>query len=85
MDVGCRNTVFNAQAQSAAALVPALLERGIRRFRIELVRESGDQTARVLAAYSDLLAARISPREAVRRAGAHEQLGVTRGTVRVLA
>jgi collagenase-like PrtC family protease len=70
-DVGCRNTVFNAQAQSAASLVPRLLERGVRRFR-------------VLGAYQELLAGRIPPAEAVRRASAHEQFGVTRGTMKVL-
>jgi putative protease len=85
VDVGCRNTVFNAQAQSAAALVPSLLERGVRRFRVELVRESADETRRILTAYADLVSGRIGPRDAVRRAGAHEQFGVTRGTMRVLA
>jgi putative protease len=85
VDVGCRNTVFNAQAQSAAALVPRLRERGVRRFRVELVRESRAETEAVLAAYGDLLSGRIPPAEAVRRVGVHEQFGVTRGTMRVLA
>ena len=84
VDVGCRNTVFNAQAQSAASLLPKLIERGVRRFRVELVCESRDEAARVLAAYRDLLAGRIGPAEAVRRAGVHEQFGVTRGTMKVL-
>jgi len=84
VDVGCRNTVFNAQAQSAATLVPRLLERGVRRFRVEFVRETRDEAARVLGVYGDLLAARISPTEAVRRVGVHEQFGVTRGTMKVL-
>src|SRR5207302_10472748 len=47
VDVGCRNTVFNAQAQSAASLVPELLARGVRRFRLELVRESAADAARL--------------------------------------
>jgi putative protease len=85
VDVGCRNTVFNAQAQSAAALVPRLLDRGVRRFRVELVRESAGETRRILTAYADLVSGRIGPRDAVRRAGAHEQFGVTRGTMRVIA
>jgi putative protease len=85
VDVGCRNTVFNAQAQSAAGLVPRLIERGVHRFRVELVRETADETRRILTAYSDLVSGRIPPRDAVRRAGAHEQFGVTRGTMRVIA
>ncbi len=85
VDVGCRNTVFNAQAQSAASLVPKLLERGVRRFRVEFVRESQEEASRVLAAYQELLAGRISPAEAVRRTAVHEQFGVTRGTMKVLS
>jgi putative protease len=84
VDVGCRNTVFNAQAQSAASLVPELVARGVWRFRVELVRESADETARVYTAYTQLVAGDIAPREAVRRAAVHEQFGVTRGTMRTL-
>jgi putative protease len=85
VDVGCRNTVFNAQAQSAASLVPKLLEHGVRRFRVEFVRETQEEAARVLSAYQELLAGRLSPAEAVRRAAVHEQFGVTRGTMQVLS
>ena len=84
VDVGCRNTVFNAQAQSAAGLVPELLARGVRRFRVELVRESAEETARVFAAYVQLVAGQLAPRDVVRRAAVHEQFGVTRGTMRTL-
>jgi putative protease len=84
VDVGSRNTVFNAQAQSAASLVPELLARGVRRFRIELVRETADETRRLFDAYSQLAAGTIAPAEVVRRAEVHEQFGVTRGTMRTL-
>ena len=84
VDVGCRNTVFNAQAQSAAALVPELLARGVRRFRVELVRESGDEARRVFAAYRQLVAGEIAAADVVRVAAVHEQFGVTRGTMRTL-
>jgi putative protease len=84
VDVGCRNTVFNAQAQSAAALVPDLLAAGVRRLRIELVRESAAETARVYDAYVRLAAGQISASDAVRTTAVHEQFGVTRGTMRTL-
>jgi len=84
VDVGCRNTVFNAQAQSAASLVPELVARGVRRFRIELVRESADETTRVVEAYRALVGGTLSAHEAVRHAAVHEQFGVTRGTMRTL-
>jgi putative protease len=84
VDVGCRNTVFNAQAQSAASLVPDLLAHGVRRFRVELVRESAEEAARVFTAYAQLAAGQLAPRDVVRRASVHEQFGVTRGTMRTL-
>lgn len=84
VDVGCRNTVFNAKAQSAASLVPELLARGVRRFRVEFVREDRAEAERVLDAYAGLLAGRLAAKDAVRQAGLHEQFGVTRGTMTVL-
>jgi putative protease len=77
VDVSCRNTVFNALAQSAAPLVPTLLERGVHRFRVEFVWENGEQVARTLAAYRGLLRAEISANAAMRAVGVHEQYGVT--------
>jgi putative protease len=85
VDVGCRNTVFNARAQSAAAHVPDLLARGVRTFRVEFVRETREEARVVLEAGRDLLAGRIAPGEAAKRAGAVERFGVTSGTLRVLA
>ena len=82
VDVFCRNTVFEARAQSAATLTPRLLAAGVRRFRVELVRESAAETTTVLTAYQDLLAGRSTPREVVRRVGVHEQFGVVRGVAR---
>jgi putative protease len=77
VDVGCRNTVFNADVHSAADLVPELVRRGVRRFRVELVRESRDETLRVLAAYRELLAGRVAPGAAIARAGARAHCGVS--------
>ncbi len=76
VDVGCRNTVFNALAQSAAPLVPELLELGVRRFRVELVWERGEETARTLAAYRKLLAGELGPAAALEAAAVHERYGV---------
>ncbi len=84
VDVGCRNTVFNARAQSAARAVPRLLAAGVRRFRVEFVWESQPETAAVLSAYAALLAGSMSAGEVLRRVAAHEQFGVTAGTMRTL-
>ena len=85
VDVGCRNTVFNDEVQSAAVLVPELAARGVRRFRVELVRESFDETARVLAAYRELLAGRIAPAEAVARTHAKAHYGVSRAPMETVS
>lgn len=84
-DVGCRNTVFHASAQSAAELVPALLRAGVSRFRLELVRESAEETASIVRAYRDLLAGRTSGKEIFRNLRASGGYGVVRGSLRVLS
>jgi len=84
VDVGCRNTVFNAEAQSAARLVPKLLARGVRRFRVELVRETRAQAEAVLSGWQAVLAGTLDAAALAQRVGAHEQFGVTAGTMRVL-
>ncbi len=83
-DVGCRNTVFHAAAQSAASLVPTLAARGVARFRVELVREDAAQVARIVASCKDLLARRTTPNDVVRALRAGGGYGVVRGSLRVL-
>lgn len=84
VDVGCRNTVFNAQAQTAGSLVPTLVARGVQRFRLEFVRETTEEAARVLTAWQALLAGKLPAAELNARLKLHEQFGVTAGTMRTL-
>jgi putative protease len=84
-DVGCRNTVFHASPQSAAELALTLTRAGVRRFRIELVRESAEETARVVRAYRELLDGRVAGRDVFRELRASGGYGVVRGSLRVLA
>jgi putative protease len=79
-DVGCRNTVFNASAQSALELVPQLKELGVRTFRVELLRQNGGETQALLTKYADVIAGRADGRQTVRGLRVLSQLGVTRGT-----
>ena len=85
VDVGCRNTVFNARAQSAAGSLPRLLEAGIRRFRVELVRENAAETERVLRAYAGLLKGARTGRQVITEVGALEKYGVSAGTLAVVS
>src|SRR5207302_6630055 len=82
-DVGCRNTVFHAAAQSAASLVPMLLSRGVSRFRVEIVREDPAQVAKIVALYKDLIAQRCEPRDVVRALRVGGGYGVVRGSLQI--
>lgn len=53
-DMGCRNTVFNAAAQSGARDLAIWLGAGITRFRLEFVDESSDAVANIVEAYAEL-------------------------------
>ncbi len=83
-DVGCRNTVFHAAAQSAASFVPTLQKSGVRRFRIELVRESAAEVARIVAAYRGLLVGDVPASDVWRTLQAQGGYGVVTGSLRVL-
>ena len=80
-DAGCRNTLFNGTAQSAAALLPRLLRAGVRRFRVEMLREDGPTAGRLVREHADLLAGRRSPGELVRGLAVLNHFGVTTGTL----
>ena len=62
-DVGCRNTVFGAEAQEASLHLEDWMAAGIHRFRLEFAHETSDQVKRVTRAFEDLLAGRRSPRD----------------------
>src|SRR5207237_1151327 len=59
-DVGCRNTVFGAEAQEASAHLADWINAGIRHFRIEFAHESADQVRDVVRAFESALAGRAS-------------------------
>ncbi|MDD5348738.1 MAG: U32 family peptidase [Chthoniobacteraceae bacterium] len=81
-DAGCRNTLFNAVAQTGAQYYQELLDTGLRRFRVELLEETAAETRRVIEAYQALLAGTQSGDGLWRALRAQSQLGVTQGTYR---
>jgi putative protease len=83
-DVGCRNTVFHAQAQSAATLVGAAQRAGVTRFRIELVREGVDDVTHLVRTYRALLDGSLAAKDALKRLRAVGGYGVVKGSLRVL-
>jgi putative protease len=78
-DVGCRNTVFNALAQTGAEHVPALLSLGVRNFRLEFLNESPETVAKTIDRYRALLRGEITGAQLWRELKLLNQLGVTRG------
>ncbi len=81
-DVGCRNTLYNGRAQTGARFFPALLQAGLRHFRIELLDESADAAAERISLYRDLLSGRSDFDSMHQQLDAIEKLGVTEGTLR---
>lgn len=81
-DVGCRNTVFNARAQTGAEYVSHLMDLGVRNFRIEFVNESADEVAKTISKYRALLRGEITGAQVWRELKLQNQLGVTRGQMK---
>ena len=80
-DVGCRNTVFNALAQTGAEYVSRMIELGVRHFRAEFLNETPEQVARTISKYRQLLRGEISGTQLWRELKLFNQLGVTRGQI----
>jgi putative protease len=80
-DVGCRNTVFGAQAQEAARHLESWRAAGIGHFRIEFAHESADQVAHVTGAFAGALAGRLTAAELSARLGAAAPEGLTQGSL----
>ena len=81
-DLGCRNTLFNGRAQTAAEALPQLQRAGIRHLRVELLDETGDQARLRVEQYLATLEGRLSGRELWRNERLESRLGVTRGSLK---
>ncbi len=81
-DIGCRNTLYNGNAQSGAEVVPTLAKLGIRDFRVEILRDAPvAEIKRLIELYRDLIAGRLDGGAVWRALKAENRLGVTRGTL----
>jgi putative protease len=80
-DVGCRNTLFHAQAQSGAAFFEAFRAQSPAAFRVELLLEDAAESERIIRGYQGLLAGVASGPALVRELNLRSQLGVTTGTL----
>ena len=80
-DAGCRNTVFNALAQTGADYASRMLALGLRHFRLEFLNETPPQVEQTIARYRQLLRGEISGPQLWRELKLLNQLGVTRGQI----
>ena len=84
-DVGCRNTVFGAEAQEASAHLDAWRQAGIRHFRLEFVHESGEQLGQVYRAFDSAVNGRMNSRELAEKLRRLAPQGTTEGSLFVPA
>lgn len=80
-DAGCRNTVFNARAQTGAEFASTLLDAGVRHFRVDVLDEPPHDLDILVQRYRDLLEGRLQGDSLWKELKLVNQLGVTRGTL----
>jgi len=81
-DIGCRNTLYNGNAQSGAEVVSKLLIEGITKFRIEILRDAPvGELHRLWELYSNLLQGKIDGSTVWKTLRAENRLGIIRGTL----
>jgi len=80
-DVGCRNTVFGAEAQEASLHLDLWRGAGIRHFRLEFVHESGDEVRAVVRAFEAGLDGKITGTQLARELKSVAPGGTTQGSL----
>ena len=80
-DSGCRNTVFNGRAQSAAGYVPRLRELGVRHFRVELLQENAKAVDALLSEYAAIIGGELPAGPTTTGRRVLNLMGVTPGTL----
>jgi putative protease len=80
-DVGCRNTVFGAEAQEASRHLGHWQRVGIEHFRLEFVHESPQQVTQIAALFKEALAGELSTQELARQLHQRAPQGTTEGSL----
>ncbi|MCL5999529.1 MAG: U32 family peptidase [Chloroflexi bacterium] len=82
-DVGCRNTVFGAEAQDASRHLEKWLRSGIQHFRLEFVHESGDAVTQITRAWVDAVSGMLPAHELAHKLQHIAPQGITEGSLYV--
>lgn len=80
-DVGCRNTVFGAEAQVASRHLDQLIASGISHYRLEFVHESAEVVRQITTAFQQYFAGKINTVELDRRLQKSAPEGTTEGSL----
>ncbi len=80
-DVGCRNTVFGAEAQVASQHLDQMIGSGIRHFRLEFVHESAAEVTQVAAAFQAYFAGNVTASELDQQLRQIATQGTTEGSL----
>jgi putative protease len=81
-DIGCRNTLYNGQAQSGAEAVAGLIKKSVVHFRVELLRDASPQEiGEIVTSYRSLLTGELNGSDVWKQLKAANRVGVTRGTL----
>ncbi len=75
VDVGCRNTVFNAIEQSGAEYISHFLNVGVNHYRVEFLEKNAKKVKEVLALYREALHGKRSGTSIWKTLKATNQLG----------
>ena len=80
-DVGCRNTVFGAEAQEASTHLDLWRAAGIRHFRLEFVHESAEHVREVAGLFRMALAGNLGAAQLNRELKTAAPEGTTQGSL----
>lgn len=80
-DEGCRNTLFNGQAQTGARYADSMRRVGLKRFRIELLEENPEKAVELVDTYRKLLAGKMDAQTLIDRLDTLDRIGITEGTL----
>jgi len=81
--VGCRNTVFGAEAQEASSFLPDWLKADIVHYRLEFVHETAVQVAEVTNAFRQALDGELKVSLLANRLRQSAPQGTTEGSLYV--
>jgi putative protease len=80
-DAECRNTMFQGKPQSAARLIPQLIQSGCMTFRLEALFEDSDLLRKKIERYHRVITGEAAPESLFTLLEITEQYGITEGQI----